>query len=92
MSLYLDVSPQTEARFAAAAQQEGVEPAILFEKMVASYVPLAERSERELGDFGGRSLADLMQEIGFADGGQPDLSTNPKYMLGFGETKDQRTV
>lgn len=37
--------------------------------------------------FGGKSIADILQEIGFVEGLPEDLSTNPKYMQGFGETK-----
>ena len=37
------------------------------------------------GDFGGRSLADLMEEIGFAEGGAEDMSENKaKYLKNFG--------
>jgi hypothetical protein len=55
------------------------------------YEPMLE-TEEEIGDFGGKSAADLVREIGFIHGGPPDLSTNPKYMEGFGETKNRRTL
>jgi hypothetical protein len=91
MSLHLDVSPQAEARFTAAAQQKGIDPATLLERMISDYLPpLAQ--EQELGDFGGRSIADVILEIGTVKGGPPDLSTNPKYMEGFGETKNPRKL
>ena len=34
-------------------------------------------AEDEIGDFGGKSVADLIREIGFVEGLPPDLSTNP---------------
>jgi len=37
------------------------------------------------GEFDGRSLADLMEEIGFAEGGAKDMSENKaKYLKDFG--------
>ncbi|MCX6381230.1 MAG: hypothetical protein NT023_17445 [Armatimonadetes bacterium] len=42
--------------------------------------------------FGGKSIADILQEIGFVEELPEDLSTNPKYMEGFGETKNQRML
>jgi len=87
MSLHLGVSPQAEARFNAEAQQKGMEPAMLFETMVALLLPLNHEAEQNLGDFGGRSVADMILEIGTVKGGPLDLSTNPRYMEGFGQTK-----
>jgi len=43
-------------------------------------------------DFTGKSLADVLEEIGFVKGLPEDLSTNPKYMEGFGETKNPREL
>ncbi len=40
MSLHLDISPQAEARFTAAARQKGIDPAAYFEKMLSDYLPL----------------------------------------------------
>jgi hypothetical protein len=34
-----------------------------------------------------KSLADVLQEIGTVAGLPADLSTNPRHMKGFGETK-----
>ncbi len=42
---------------------------------------------KEENAFGGKSIADILQEIGFVEGLPEDLSTNPKYMEGFGETR-----
>jgi len=55
------------------------------------FEPMAE-AEEELGDFGGKSAADIIAEIGFVEGLPSDLSTNPKYMEGFGETKNRRKL
>ena len=41
------------------------------------------------GDFGGKSVADVIREIGFVEGLPSDLSTNPRYMEGFGQLKNQ---
>lgn len=49
-------------------------------------------ADEEVGDYSGKSAADILQEIGFVQGGPSDLSTNPKYMEGFGETKNRRTL
>lgn len=38
-------------------------------------------------DFGGRTLADVLRDIGAVEGLPADLSTNPDYMRGFGESK-----
>jgi hypothetical protein len=52
-----------------------------------------EDSQEEEGDFGGKSLLDVFSHlIGTVEGLPPDLSTNPKYMEGFGETKSLRTL
>ncbi|GDX41107.1 hypothetical protein LBMAG21_13990 [Armatimonadota bacterium] len=42
--------------------------------------------------FGGKSIADILQEVGFVEGLPEDLSTNPKYMEGFGETKTKTAL
>ena len=55
------------------------------------YEPKPE-TEDEPGDFGGKTAADMIEEIGFVHGGPPDLSTNPKYMEGFGETTNRRSL
>jgi hypothetical protein len=39
MSLNLDISPQAEARFTEAAQQNGIDPSTFFEKMLNEYLP-----------------------------------------------------
>lgn len=90
VSIHLDVSPQAEARFTAAALKSGMDPSVFFEVMVAAYLPTIEPNNSPT-DFGGRSLADLMNEIGFAEGGAEDMSENPsKYLKGFGIPKGSK--
>ncbi|MCW3100039.1 MAG: hypothetical protein JWL77_5657 [Chthonomonadaceae bacterium] len=52
----------------------------------------APEEDEEQGDLGGKSAADLIREIGFVEGLPSDLSTNPKHMEGFGETKNRRKL
>jgi hypothetical protein len=94
MTLHLEISPQTQARLAAAALVRGIDISTLIELLAVDYLPPVEvQASTEQGDFGGRSLADLMAEIGFAEGGPSDMSENPgKYMKGFGETKSPKTL
>jgi hypothetical protein len=44
------------------------------------------------GNFNGKTLADVLEEIGFEKGLPDDLSTNPKHMQGFGEAKNLRKL
>jgi hypothetical protein len=84
MSLHLNVSPQAEALFTTAAQRRGIEPARLFEEMVADYLSQPEASEETNGSLYERSE----DVIGIVEGLPTDMSQNPgKYMKGFGETK-----
>ncbi len=83
MSLTIDLTPQEEARFADYARQRGLEPATLARTLITAPLPPAAPND-ESGAFGGKSVADLMAEIGFAEGLPSDLSTNPVYMKGFG--------
>lgn len=41
---------------------------------------------------GGRSIADIIVEIGMVEGLPADLSTNPKYREGFGVTRNVRDI
>lgn len=50
------------------------------------------KADAEEGDFGGKSIADLIREIGLVEGLPSDLSTNPRHMEGFGETNDRRAI
>jgi hypothetical protein len=84
MSLTIELTPQEEARFADYARQRGLEPATLAKTLITAPLPPVVADEG-LGAFGGKSVADLMAEIGFAEGLPPDLSTNPVYMKDFGK-------
>ena len=87
MSLYLDVSPLAEARLAAAAHQRGIDIAALIEMLAVDYLPSVEIASEPR-----KTAGEIIREIGFADGGPSDLSTNPKYMKGFGETGNRRDL
>lgn len=50
------------------------------------------KTDIETSGFDGKSLADLIMEVGTVKGLPSDLSTNPEYMQGLGETKNLRTV
>jgi hypothetical protein len=60
---------------------------------VRVYVPKPVADEG-IGDFGGRSVADMIREIGFIEAeGPSDMARHPeKYMKGFGETKTRRKL
>jgi hypothetical protein len=95
MSLNLNISPQLEARFTAAARQNGIDLETFFEKIVSAHLPPVEVSEnQELGDFGGRTLGEVFGHLfGTVKSGASDKATHPeKYMQGFGETKTPRTL
>lgn len=47
---------------------------------------------KEANAFGGRSLADIIREIGFVEELPEDLSTNPTYLEGFGKARKQREL
>ena len=86
------INPQPSKTFRGNADEvfshrDEIPPGAFLELRV--FEPTAEEDE-ELGDFGGKSVADLIREIGFVEGLPSDLSTNPKYMEGFGETKNRR--
>lgn len=83
MSLTIDLTPQEEARFADYARQRGLDPATLAKSLITAPLPPAD--EGDVRAFGGKSMADLLAEIGFVDGLPPDLSTNPEYMKDFGK-------
>jgi hypothetical protein len=50
------------------------------------FEPKAETGE-DMGDFGGKSIGDLVREVGFIEGNGPsDMAAHPEnYMQGFGE-------
>jgi len=60
---------------------------------VRVYVPKPV-AEEGIGDFGGRSVGDMIREIGFIEAdGSSNMARHPeKYMKGFGETKSRRKL
>ena len=49
--------------------------------------PEDEETDENDSVFGGKNLAEMIEEVGTVKGLPADLSTNPVYMRGFGETK-----
>jgi diketogulonate reductase-like aldo/keto reductase len=85
MSLHLDIdNPKTEAKLTAAAHRRGIAIEALIELAVDRLPPIEEPQLQELGDFDGRSVADMILQIGTVKGGITDLATNPMHMEGFG--------
>ena len=82
----MDISPQAEARLVEAARREGIDPATLIDKLVFDYLPQLDAVALS-GNTSKKTAGQIIREIGFAEGGPSDLSTNPKYMKGFGEAR-----
>ena len=95
MSLHLDITnPKTEAKLTAAAHLRGIDFETLIDLAIDGLPPVEETKPQELGAFGGRTLADIVLEIGGVEGLPSDLSENAKTYLvqtGFGEKKS-RTI
>ena len=83
----MDINPQTEARLIDAARREGIAIDTLIERMIGEYSQHVDETH-DSTQFGGRTAGDVLREIGFAEGGPSDLTTNPKYMDGFGENRN----
>jgi hypothetical protein len=89
MTLTLELSPEEESRLALASRLHGTDPATYAKQLVTEHLPPL---ETEAGDFDGRSVYEVFGHLfGGVEGLPSDLSTNPKYMEGFGETKAVRT-
>ncbi len=86
MALTIDLTPQEEAQFAAYARHRGLDPATLARTLLTASLPPPEAVPGE-ATLSGKSIAELMAEIGFAAGGPADLSTNPDHLHDFGETR-----
>ena len=90
MSLHLDISnPQAEARLAAAADQRGIGIAALVETMAVDFLPPAEPTAVPAKI---RTAGEIARKVGFVKGLPSDLSTNPEYMKGFGQTINRGDV
>jgi|GEM_PF-1032707 len=93
MTLTLELSPEEEARLALASRQHGTDPATYAKLLVTEHLPELDTNSLETGDFGGKSVYEVFGHLfGGVDGLPSDLSTNPKYMEGFGETKSGRDL
>jgi len=66
----------------------------LVELIIHDLPEIASAPESQLVDFGSKSVADLIEEIGFIEAtGPSDMGRHPeKYMRGFGETKNRRKL
>ena len=60
-----------------------ISPGTTVELKVLEQAPEAE----EDGAFGGKTLAEMIEEIGTVKGLPADLATNPAHMHGFGEVR-----
>ena len=92
MTISIELDTETEARLAAAVQRQGVAAPDIIRSLVRDYLPPVNMHVR-VGDIGGKTLGDIISEIGFADGGPPDVARHPdKYVRGFDETKARRNM
>ena len=90
MSLHLDISnPQAEARLVAAADQRGIDIAALVETMAVDFLPPAKSADAPAKV---RTAGEIARKVGFVKGLPSDLSTNPEYMKGFGQTINHRDL
>ena len=86
MTLQIEISPQTEALLIEEASNPGIDISTLVEILGLSSklhsTPIS-RTERTPD----RTAGEIIREIGFAECGPTDLTTNSVHMEGFGETK-----
>ena len=93
MTLTLELSPEEEALLRAEAAKAGMDETAFLRSLLHGWTaPQTVRPIVGVPDFGGRSIADIIEEIGTVEGLPADLSTNPKYLEGFGETKNVRDM
>jgi hypothetical protein len=92
MTLNIELDPETEAKLAAEVERQGLDASEIIMKLVRTYLPLVETGD-DIDEIGGKTLGAIMDEIGYIEGGPPDMARHPeKYMQGFGETKSRRTL
>ena len=78
-TLSLNLPEQLDAQLAEVAEERGTSKVELIYEAVKEYLSLRQPPPPD-------SFAALAAEFaGCLDGGPPDLSTNPKYMEGFGK-------
>ena len=92
MTLMLELSPEEEAILRAEAAKAGMGEAAYLRSLIHGWAPPHDVKSFTPPDLGGRSIADIIEEIGTVEGLPSDLSTNPKYMEGFGVTKSIRDI
>ena len=88
MPLAIELEPDTEAKLADGARARGVPPAEFAKQLLVDQLGAMSATADNGDELGGRSVADIIREVGTVDGLPPDLSTNSKYMEGFGGTRD----
>ena len=82
-TLTIELSDELAARLAEASERQRVPPTQIVQAALERMLPADSRVEPSAK---GESLAEKMKDlIGCFDSGESDLSTNPKYMEGFGE-------
>jgi hypothetical protein len=93
MTLMLELNPEEEARLEAVSRLLGVDPTAYAKMLVTEHLPAIVGEQLDAGNhdrFSGKTIAEIIESIGTVDGLPADLSTNPQYLRGFGETKDVR--
>lgn len=93
MTLHLELSPEEAARLRSKAISAGVDEVTYLRSLINGLNGEITASPEAVtpNRLNGRSIAEMIDEIGAVDGLPRDLSTNPKYMEGFGETRIPRT-
>jgi len=88
MTLTIELSPEDEQRLAAIAHARGVDPSDYAKKLLTDDLAATPRVAIEDDDESGQTVFEKFGHLfGTVQGLPPDLSTNPKYMEGFGVTK-----
>ena len=83
ITMTVKLSPTTSARLAAEAKARRVSKSQILREMAEERYSSSRRKKNKKPFI---SVYDLVADIvGKGTGGPPDLSTNPKYMEGFGE-------
>ena len=85
----LEIAASLEADMEQLAAAEGVSPGQFLDRLLhAQPVQTGPQPDDGEGDFGGKSVADVMREICFVRGGPSDLAAQAELYLaqGFGET------
>lgn len=92
MTLMLELSPEEEAILRTEAAKAGMDEAAYLRSLIHGWAAPHDVQAFALPDLGGRSIADIIEEIGTVEGLPADLSTDPKYREGFGVTRSIRDI